>query len=283
MQFADFACAHGLVTDTIHPAERIKRCGTETHPRSLNGAYWYDGERGWIYNWEHSTAVVWWNNPDAKPWTQDDKDAWRRRQAANESARNKQQLLIGTQVEAQLADAELLNHSYLQYKGFPDEVGFVIGVELWVPMRDFFTGKMLGAQRIKWLGDEVRYEKKMTAGMRAKGAVYWIGDKAAPEVFLCEGYATGLSIYAAIKSIGLRAAVLVCFSAHNMVHVAKHIKAKAYVVADNDKSGVGEAAAKSTGLAYCMSDHAGFDANDHHIKRGLMKLVGMMMAVRLAK
>lgn len=281
MLFADFASGHGLIINRINDSGRIHRCGTQEHPKSLNGAYFLEGDRGWVYNWEHSTAVEWWNNPDSKPWSQQEKDAWRKHQGANNEKREKEQLLVGVKAEQLLSETELKSHNYLLYKGFPDEDGLVSGDELLIPMRDFFTGKVNGVQRIYWIMAETRYEKKMTYGMKAKGAVCWIGDKSQPEVFLCEGYATGLSIYAALKSAGLRAAVLVCFSANNMVFVAKHIKSKAYVFADNDKSGVGEAAAKSTGLPYLMSTTEGFDANDHHRKYGLMKLMGMIMLARM--
>ena len=53
----------------------------------------------------------------------------------------------------------------------------------------------------------------MLFGMR-KGASYRIGSARAAELWFVEGYATGLSVDAALKLCG-SAAVVVCFSASN--------------------------------------------------------------------
>ena len=75
----------------------------------------------------------------------------------------------------------------------------------------------------------------------------------------------------AVRQMRLNAAVLVCFSDSNMVHVAALTKgSRRYVFADNDKSGAGERAAKETGLPYCMSPTLGEDANDLHKREGLV-------------
>ena len=139
---------------------------------------------------------------------------------------------------------------------------------------------VVGLQVIRWVEADRAYEKKMLPGMRAKGAVFWLGDKKAPETFLCEGYSTGLSISAALRSVGLRASVLVCFSAGNLAHVAPLIQGKAFVFADHDKSGTGEQAAKQTGLPYCMAPEVGMDANDLHKSAGLMAVCQQLMKVR---
>ena len=120
----------------------------------------------------------------------------------------------------------------------------------------------------------------MKPGMRAKGAVFRMGDKTAPETFLVEGYATGLSVHAALRSVGLRASVLVCFSANNLEFIAPQLKGRAFVCADNDKSGTGEKSAQATGLPYCMSPIVGEDMNDLHARAGLMAVCAQLMAVR---
>ncbi len=79
----------------------------------------------------------------------------------------------------------------------------------------------------------------------------------------------------------LNAAVLVCFSDSNMVLVAAQItKGRRYVFADHDKSGAGERAAQATGLPYCMSPVLGEDANDMHVRAGLLAVCGLLMRVR---
>jgi putative DNA primase/helicase len=44
-------------------------------------------------------------------------------------------------------------------------------------------------------------------------------------------------------------------------------------MADNDKSGAGEKAAKETGLPWAMPSAVGMDANDLHQRDGLRALV----------
>ena len=281
MSFVDFARAHGLTILRLDESDRIRRCPTEDKPRSNNGAYLWDGGRGWVFNWEVHTEVQWYDNPD-KRWTPSEKDALRRRTVAADLQRR--QMDVALRSERLLAECELKEHNYLHMKGLKEERGLVDGDVLLVPMRDWHTYRVLGTQSIWWDEASRKYQKKMSYGMRAKGAVYWIGDRSSREPILCEGYATGLSIYAAIRAAGLRRSVLVCFSAGNLIHVAKQMDGiSAAVFADNDASGAGERAAKETGMPYCMSDVVGQDANDVHVQRGLLALVGMVMKLRGAK
>jgi len=120
----------------------------------------------------------------------------------------------------------------------------------------------------------------MLSGMRAKNAVHRLGSKTASETWLVEGYATGLSVYHALRSIGSDASVVVCFSASNLVQVADQIKGQRFVFADNDESKTGEKSAEQTGLPWTMADTVGFDANDLHMKSGLFAVVGKIMQLR---
>jgi putative DNA primase/helicase len=120
----------------------------------------------------------------------------------------------------------------------------------------------------------------MAFGMRARGAVLRLGSKAAQEAFLCEGYATGLSIELALRRLRLNASVIVCFSDSNMAYVAPLVKGRAFVFADNDVSLAGERAATKTGLPYCMSDVVGEDANDLHQRAGMVSLCKLIIDVR---
>ena len=95
MNFIDFARAHGLEIDParFYPSEKIRRCGTVDKPRSLNGSYLWDGERGWVFNWAEEAKVIWYNDPSAKPWTDEEKRAWasKRASAATEQEHRYQQ------------------------------------------------------------------------------------------------------------------------------------------------------------------------------------------------
>ncbi|MBP9906577.1 MAG: toprim domain-containing protein [Rhodoferax sp.] len=173
-------------------------------------------------------------------------------------------------------------HDYLARKGFPDLEGMIDSEgALIVPMRNLETNALLGVQRIHWDEPERQWVKKMLPGMRAKGAILRLGDKTASETFLIEGYATGLSVLAALRSVGLRASVLVCFSANNLEFIAPQVKGRVFVFADHDRSGVGEKAAQATGKPYCMSPVEGEDANDLHARAGLMAVCQLLMNVRL--
>ena len=190
----------------------------------------------------------------------------RRQQAARDAAEMIRQAVPGP-------------HDYLARKHLSNVQGLVMpDGALLVPMRNWRDNNIQGAQVIRWLPDERVFDKKMLPGMRAKGAVLRLGQ--GRETILCEGYATGLSIELAVRSVGLPASVLVTFSATNLVHVAQFLKGRVFVFADNDKSEAGERAAQDTGHPYCMSDVVGEDANDVHARAGLMAVAQMLMRVR---
>ena len=135
-----------------------------------------------------------------------------------------------------------------------------------------------GYQQIYYEKNERQYEKKMLSGMRAKNAVFRLGAKS-KESWLVEGYATGLSVYKALRSCGQSSSVIVCFSASNMINVADQVSGRVMIFADNDVSGVGQNAAISTGKLWTMPDVVGMDANDLHMKDGLFSVVSKIMGV----
>ena len=61
-----------------------------------------------------------------------------------------------------------------------------------------------------------------------------------------------------------------CFSASNMVHVAKDHGH--FVMADNDASKTGEQAAIDTGLPWVMPEQVGMDWNDVHATQGIFSV-----------
>lgn len=304
MSFIDFARAHGVEInlDKFAPRDRVQRCPTTEKPRSKNGSYFWDGRRGWVFAWDGEARVQWYDDPNAKPWTDEEKQEWaarRRRQ------REEQQQL---HIRAARHAAELMattvpgTHDYLIRKKLPAAQGLRLpDGGLLVPMRDVATNEMRGAQIIRWASDEetgeMRWTKKMLYGMQAQGAVLRLGPKHARELVLCEGYATGLSIELALRQMRLVAAVLVCFNDSNMVLVAGKTTGRRYCFADHDDMpkperakrdrgepfearGPGELAAIATGLPYCISPVLGEDANDMHARAGLTPLCSLLMAAR---
>lgn len=283
MSFIDFARAHGVEIDPakFFASERIQRCGTTDKPRSTNGAYFWDGKRGWVFNWATEARVQWFNHRNAMPWTDAEKAVWKARHLAAHTRKERQYRQAAMHANQLIRSTTLGTHDYLARKGFPDLRGMIdADGALIVPMRHLETNELLGAQRIYWDEPKRQWVKKMLIDMKAKGAVLRLGDKAAVETFLVEGYATGLSVLAASRSVGLRSAVVVCFSANNLELIAPHIKGRVFVFADNDVSGVGEKAAKATGKHYCMSPIVGEDANDLHHRAGLLAVCQLLMNVR---
>lgn len=279
--FLNFANAHGLQIDKLYPADRVQRCATTDKPRAKNGAFFWDGLRGWVSDWAQGGDINWFDGGEKKAFTEEQRKAWAARKQAAETKQQEGWRKAAITAQNILRECEAKEHNYLHSKGLGECLGLVdADGSLIVPMRNAITNDLQGAQRISWDAEERKYDKKMLPGMRAKGAVLRLGPQRVQETIFCEGYATGLSIELAARQMRLSAAVMVCFSDQNMVHVASMVKGRGYCFADNDKSGAGERAAKATGLPYCMSETEGQDANDVHKKSGLMAVCALLMKVR---
>ena len=282
MSFITFARAHGVDIDPsrLHASNKIKRCGTVDKPTGTNGAYLWDGDRGWVANWTDGGKPVWYNDPNAKPLTEQQRNEFTLKRADAAKEQEIKYLAASTRAVNMLNQCKQEQHNYLHLKGFPDAKGLVLEGRLIIPMRNAETNAVQGLQYIWWNPEIRSFQKKMLFGMRSKNAVMKIGPNQAQETFLVEGYATGLSLISALRSVGLKAAVVVCFSASNLVQVAPMITGNKIVFADNDLSGVGQKSAEATGLTWCMSDVVGEDANDIHKKRGIFALTKIIMKVR---
>jgi putative DNA primase/helicase len=282
MSFIDFARAHGVDIDQskFFASDKIRRTGTVEKPRSNNGAFFWDGQRGWVMDWSGDARVMWYEDPNAKPWTDQEKRDWAlKRQTAN-ADKDRSYELAAERAMITLRNAKPDTHPYLHIKGFPEEKMLVLDDKLLIPMRNVVTNKIQGYQSIYWDAPNMKYEKKMLPGMRAKNAVLYMGARDASEVWLVEGYATGLSVRDALRSTGSIASVVVCFSASNMIQVADQIKGSRYIFADNDVSETGAKSAQATGLPWTMADEVGWDANDLHKKHGLFAVAKKIMDLR---
>lgn len=279
MSFHLFAQSVGVLVNDITPSDRIRRCGTSTHPKSKNGAYVFDGRGGWCMDWTNGDLHVFGND---KEFTPRERQEWAKSKREAEQKRDRAHELATLKAAIMLRDCTLVNHAYLANKGFPPESLGLVDADgrLLIPMRDCLTDELRGAQAIVWHTEERKFSKKMQHGMKAKGAVFRIGLKRAPETFLVEGYATALSVHAALSQLHLSASVLCCFSDSNLVHVANQISGKKFIFADNDESKAGERAAEKSCVPYVMSPEPTFDANDHHQKFGLLSLCKLVMELR---
>lgn len=210
----------------------------------------------------------------------------RERRMARERAAKQAQ--VSREARQLIASAKIGSHAYLLSKGFPEESGLISDGRLVIPMRDvddYFN--ILSAQLIFITGYDGEganrkpiFEKKFLPGGRAMGAIYRMGALLAQgvRVVLCEGYATGLSLHAAMARLPGKATIVCCFSANNLERVSTYFP-NAIVAADNDLPNkmtgekAGEAAAIRTGLKWVMPDEPGTDFNDTHQKDGIHAVV----------
>jgi putative DNA primase/helicase len=147
-----------------------------------------------------------------------------------------------------LNNATKEQHPYLIRKGFPDK-GLIWNSLLVLPMR--VGQRLVGCQLIQEDGT-----KRFLSGQQTKGASLVIDNKG--RNILCEGFATGMSVRRAMKHLRERYTIHVCFSAGNMLEIAKNLR-DPLVIADNDSMGI--ATAKKIASVYWLGE-AGEDFND---------------------
>jgi len=262
MDFISFARLHGIVIDHEPRIGLWRRYATEDKPAHKNGAVKFMGDHAFIQN--HATMVeiaVWKADADAKL---DLAKIRRIAQQADDDIKRKQAEAAKT-AAWMLKESQIAHHPYLSAKGFPDEQGNIYvkdGVLLMlVPMR--VGSHLVGVQIIDPEG-----KKKFLFGQKTSNAEF-IWDNKGPHI-LCEGYATGLSIRAAMKALKRRYTLHVCFSAGNMEKIAASLQG-GFVVADNDLSNTGLNTAKKIGWPYFMPPTEGQDFNDFADGAGLFR------------
>lgn len=260
MSFERFAEQHGLIIKDLI-MDRWVRVPTIDHPTKRNGSYIFHGYSGAVQNWALHEKPIVWRGQNHNPQLIQHRIA-----KANEELAKKQNK-AATRAAWMLKKAVKSTHPYLVKKGFPDEKGYVFEGNLLIPMR--IDGNLVGCQTIDPSG-----KKKFLYGQKTKGASAVFDNKGS--IILCEGYATALSVRRYLKSHRCRYTIHVCFSAANLIEVAKKFS-DCVVVADNDAVGV--RSAKKTGRPYWVSPKVGEDFNDYELRmganadRGLLKLV----------
>lgn len=271
MRFEDFARAHGLIINSLTPHKWMST-PTEDHPRKRNGRYKFMGDIGWVQNWATMDQPAMWKSD--KPISNIE---WKKRAQAADKERWEAAKKAASKAAWILHQCKTEHHPYLEAKGFPDEVGNVWTTEtgerlLVIPMR--IDGRLIGAQLISDKG-----EKKFLNGQTTKGASFVMDAKGIP-IFV-EGYATALSVRAAMKAIKVRYTIYVCFSAGNIQEVARRIPG-GIVVADHDPNGVGERAALNAQKQYWLSPTVGEDFNDYVLRVGIFQAALSLKATIVA-
>ncbi len=265
MSFVAFAREHGVLIRDLRADGRIHRVPTIEHPKKRNGAYKFTGEWGWVQAWEtHAEPIVFRNEHIPQEVVQRDMARERRR----EQARRDKAAIEAMEI---VQRCRFDHHPYLDRKGFKEEQGLVdFDGRLVIPMRS--VGRYQRINSVQWITAEG--EKKFLPGGAAKGSALILGTGC--EQWLCEGYATALSLRTALASLYRQAKVVVCFSAGNLAHVAGLLTGRRLVMADHDASGTGERYAVATGLPWVMPPEVGMDANDMHRAHGVRAVAKLM-------
>ena len=218
----------------------------------------------------------------------------REREARERKEQQREHDRVAGDTVRQLKLCTLGVHEYLVNKGFPDmQAWLTAGGNLIVPLWNA-AGKIRSAQSITPDG-----EKRFPKGAEIGGNFHRIGHQwGRQEVWLVEGYATGLSVFAALRARSRQAEVRACFNAGNLQLVgqeAMRAGAVVYSVADHDWTRctnkhrwdggladlqcpecggqgtppTGEKAAAAVQRPYWMPPNPGDDANDMHQEQGL--------------
>lgn len=158
------------------------------------------------------------------------------------------------------------DHPYLKRKGIQPHGARVTGDgRLMVPLYDD-GGELISLQYIAALPDGSS-DKKYHPGAQTKGGTWWIGSVAdATTVYIAEGFATAATIYDTTQC-----PVIIAYSASGLVDAVRIAKQKTsadvVIVADHDKSGVGQKyadqAAAKYGARVVIPPIEGMDANDY--------------------
>jgi putative DNA primase/helicase len=230
--FADALRIAGLLPRDIEADGRLRRCPTKTHPHRRNG--WYvlhmDGNRGvWGDNAvAPRQALGTWNAEGAqyRPPTAAEQERQRRARDQQRQAR----LTAMRAAAAYWTQAKPCGrlHPYLDAKGL-QPLGTTglrqHGDALVVPV--VWRGRVISVQTIRADGT-----KRFWPGAPVKAGCFEITRQRAAVTVICEGLATGLAVFQAVRN----ARVVVAFDAGNLMPVVDLLRPTGSVVlaADND-------------------------------------------------
>lgn len=271
MDFRSFLHSIGLEPRSIEPG-KWQRCPTRNHPKKKNGSFKLadDGLVGWAMDYAlHSELITW--RPDAEIDAPkiDYAEIARRRREQEQAAR-----AASAAARAHYRASGVLHgtHPYLRAKGLhlAGCGGLRVDADGWLVIPMMVGGKISSIQRISPEGD-----KRFWPGAPVAGAVYQIGQSDVLSV-VCEGFATGLTLFQAIP----HARVIVAFNAGNLALAVSYLERNglAVIAADNDHEtarrvgfnpGIEKAteAAQKVGIGIAYPTCAGSDWDDFRQER----------------
>lgn len=235
MKFEAFLREHGIRPKRPPlPDGKVHRCGTDTHPRSTNGAYHLsiEGDFGWAQDWAVHSEPIHWHPEDEStdvP-TYDPARMERARKAARERRAQQQNATRAARAYYENATPLRGGHPYLDDHNLDMTgcYGLKVDADGWLIVPAQRANKIMTLQRISPDGQKLFWKDAP-----AKAATYMIRRKNAPVTVLCEGLATGLALYACLP----QASILVAFNTGNMTEDDVHTRlgrGMVSVAADND-------------------------------------------------
>ena len=274
MTFPDFLRSLGIIPPETYHAGRWQRAPTDLHPKKKNAAIKLneDGISGFAIDHSSMTEAAIWRANEKTEAPKYDHAAAERRIAAR---RAEEAAGTARALAAYNAATPLLNamHPYVIAKLMTMEglLGIRVDSAGWLVVPMWRNGSIVSIQRISPEG-----EKRFATGAPTKGATFRMWRKSACVTILCEGLATGQTIFSAIPN----SSVEVCFSAANLVAVAERAEwsGMVAVAGDNDhwtqeihgKNPGVEAASKAAqiiGCGYAVPTCDGSDFNDFFVER----------------
>ncbi|RUW72017.1 hypothetical protein EN858_17595 [Mesorhizobium sp. M4B.F.Ca.ET.215.01.1.1] len=238
------------------------------------------------WNWQTGEKVTVWLKNDVSP-------VERRKIARDIEAANKKRLQRAKEAagkaQAMMTKASPSQHPYLSSKGFPHERALVIAADAVKAIGGEYSSYLLpdnGGERAilipARIGSNVSSlqliwedgTKKFLAGGEMERACHRVS--AGSFTWFCEGYATALSLRAVVKALHRNDCILCCFSAYNVLAVARSTKGRRAILTDNDKPltqygglGTGEYFSRQANIPFLMPPQLGDDLNDVHLREGI--------------
>ncbi len=245
-----------------------------------------DDFRVTAHNWQTGESITVWLNEQRTP--EEKRRFAKQRQEDGRKARERSDNAAAI-AQRIVGAAKAGQHVYLARKGFPDERPLVLDAKAIAEIGGRYLVPEGGGDAIvvpARIGDRITSvqliwedgAKKFLFGGDMSGAAHRIA--AGTATWLCEGFATGLSLRASLRGLNRRDTVLVCFSAANIVKVAAKTPGRRYIAADHDAPppanpdqfggiGAGEYFARKSGAPFLMPPIEGTDINDLHQAEGI--------------
>lgn len=278
MTFIDFCRAHGLIIDYVIDDGQWHRTKTIDKTNKHNGAYKCLGQVGFVQNHATMTEVMTWKAEgvfDIADYRARMKTAQKDSEQDAKRAAKKAAFMLSKSEVKEFAYCEMKGHKDIKINVLKQPDGTELGL---IPMR--VNGDLTSLQVLSYDEKNRAWRKTFLKNGITRGAIFTIGNGSA--VILCEGFATGLSVFAACQAAKISATIKVCFSAQNMVLVAQKIP-PALVIADNDLSLTGKNVAEKIGAPYWISSTVGNDFNDDYLSRGLFAVSNDLKRLFLSK